>query len=45
MANNKYKAMNLDEFAGISKSLFTATAMIPKMKNSRAGLVRFSSNN
>jgi len=34
--------MNFDEFGGISRSLLTKTAIIPKMKKSNAGLVRLS---
>lgn len=32
--------MNLEEFAGMAKSLLTRTAMIPGKKNKNAGLVR-----
>ena len=34
--------MNFEEFSGISKSLFNFTARTPKIKNSNAGLVKFS---
>ena len=40
--NNKYNEINFDELSGISKSLFTETAMIPSTKNNKAGLVKFS---
>lgn len=36
--------MNSDELSGISRSLFYCTANMPMTKNSRAGLVRLSSN-
>jgi hypothetical protein len=39
---SKYNEMNLDELGGISKSLFKYTATIPRIKNSSAGLVKFS---
>jgi hypothetical protein len=34
--------MNLEEFAGMAKSLLRRTAMIPRKKNKSAGLVRLS---
>jgi len=37
--------MNFDEFGGISKSLFTVAAIIPRAKNNRAGFVRLSMSN
>jgi hypothetical protein len=45
MENNKYKAMNLEVLAGISKSLLMFTENMPNKKNSRAGLERLSVNN
>lgn len=42
--NNRYKEINFEEFAGISKSLFNLTAIIPKIKNKNAGLVKFDTN-
>ena len=42
IANKRYKEMNLEEFGGISKSLFKYTAMMPNTKNNNAGFVRFS---
>ena len=42
MENSKYREINFEEFSGISKSLFNLTASTPKIKNSNAGLVRFS---
>jgi hypothetical protein len=42
IANNKYSEMNFEELAGISRSLFTYTAIMPSTKNNKAGLVRFS---
>jgi hypothetical protein len=44
MQNNKYSEMNLEEFGGISRSLFKKTAIRPKTKNNNAGLVKFSSS-
>jgi hypothetical protein len=38
--NSKYREINFAELAGISKSLFKRTAMMPKRKNKKAGLVR-----
>jgi hypothetical protein len=32
MENNKYNAINLGEFGGISRSLLRRTAMIPNKK-------------
>jgi hypothetical protein len=40
MENNKYREINLEVGPGISKSLFSLTANIPKMKNIKAGLLR-----
>ena len=42
MAKSRYMEMNFDILAGISKSLFTYTAMIPRTKNNNAGFVKFS---
>ncbi len=42
IAKSNYNDINLDEFGGISKSLFKYTAKIPKAKNSKAGFVKFS---
>lgn len=42
IANKRYKEINLEEFGGISKSLFTSTANTPNTKNKSAGLVRLS---
>jgi hypothetical protein len=39
MENNKYSDINLEEFSGISRSLLSFTARIPKIKNRNAGLV------
>lgn len=36
--------MNFEEFLGISRSLFSWTARIPKKKNKSAGLVRLSAS-
>jgi hypothetical protein len=44
MENRRYREINLDELAGISKSLFNLTAIIPRIKNKNAGLVRLSTN-
>jgi hypothetical protein len=44
MEKSRYREINFDELAGISRSLFTLTARMPRTKKSRAGLVRFSSN-
>jgi len=44
MAKSKYKEINLLELCGISKSLFTITAMIPSKKNNNVGLVKFENN-
>jgi hypothetical protein len=38
--NNKYSEINLEELAGISKSLFTTAAITPNKKNSNVGLVK-----
>jgi hypothetical protein len=43
IANSKYKEMNLLEDGGISKSLFTNVAIIPKRKNRRVGFERLVS--
>ncbi len=42
IANNKYREINFEELAGISKSLLKYTAIKPSIKNSNAGFVRFS---
>jgi hypothetical protein len=42
--NKRYKEINLEELAGISKSLFSLTAIMPRKKNSSAGLVRLSNS-
>jgi hypothetical protein len=44
MEKRRYKEINLEELGGISRSLFSWTAKIPRKKNNRAGLVRLSIN-
>ena len=36
--------MNFEEFGGISKSLFSLTAIMPNKKNNKAGLVKLSNS-
>ena len=38
--NKRYKEINFAELDGISKSLFSRTAMMPNRKNRNAGLLR-----
>ena len=40
MANSRYNEMNLLEDWGISRSLLMLVAIMPRIKNSRVGLVR-----
>jgi hypothetical protein len=44
MENKRYKEINLEELAGISKSLLSLTAIMPKKKKRSAGLVRLSNS-
>ena len=41
MEKRRYNEINLEELGGISKSLFSLTANIPKIKNKKAGFVTF----
>ena len=42
--NKRYSEMNFEVLSGISKSLLSLVAMIPRRKNNKAGLVRLSNN-
>jgi hypothetical protein len=44
MENKRYRVINLEELAGISRSLFNWTAKRPRQKNNKEGLVRLSAN-
>jgi len=41
---SKYSDINLEELGGISKSLLSCTASMPRKKNRRAGFVKLSNN-